>query len=315
MTSTRRLSSLYGLTIESPFPLQGALPPALGRARPDVIIVWEPISAWRKIALALVEPPDPNGDRPRIGEAADGSLCVEWRNELQFVIAPANDKIAVICRVEKLEFAPTALIGIGMGLLLHRRGVLCLHGSALSINGRTIALLGESGAGKSTAAAALVRAGAVLISDDVVALRQEGGEFVVESGSTSLRLDEAAKTHLLGEDLELAAAPWVDKLLWNTSVEKLAVDKHDATPLRALDAMYFIGRASDEEGMRIEPRLPRLRALRELIDAWYPQGCQRLLTQARLDELSAVVQHVPAFVLRYPRRWEMLPLLLEILKR
>lgn len=315
MTSARRLSSLYGLTIDSPFPLQGALPLAPGQARPDVIIVWEPVSAWRKIAVALVEPPDPNGDRPRIGETEDGSLCVEWRSELQFVIAPANDNIAVICRVEKLEFAPTALIGIGMGLLLHRRGVLCLHGSALSISGRTIALLGESGAGKSTAAAALVRVGAVLISDDVVALRQEDGKFVVEGGSTSLRLDMAAKKHLLGVDTELAAAPWVDKLLWNTSEEKSALFKQDATQPRALDAIYFIGRASDEEGMRIEPRLPRLRALRELIDAWYPQGCQRLLTQGRLDDLSAVARRVPAYVLRYPRQWEMLPLLVEIIKR
>jgi hypothetical protein len=315
MTSPRHLSSLYGLTVESPFPLQGALPLAPGPATPDVIVVWKPVSAWREIAVALVEPPAPNGDRPRIGEAADGSLCIEWRSELQFVIAPANDKVAVICRVEKLEFAPTALIGIGMGLLLHRRGVLCLHGSALSISGRTIALLGESGAGKSTAAAALVRGGAVLISDDVVALRQEGGGFVVEGGSTSLRLDEVAKTHLLGEDLKLAAAPWVDKLLWNTSVEKQAVDKHDAPQLRALDAMYFIGRPSDEEGMRIESRLRSMLALRELIEAWYPQGCQRLLTQGRLDDLSAVAQRVPAYILRYPRQWEMLPLLVEIIKR
>ena len=310
MTSRRHVSWLYGLTIESPFPLPGAEPVTSGHPPPDVTIVWEPVSAWREIVMCLGDSPDLSDVQTRFGETADGSLCIEWRRELQFVLGSANDNIAVICRAEKLEFAPTALVGIGMGLLLHRRGVLCLHGSALSIGGRTIALLGESGAGKSTAAAALVRGGAVLISDDIVALRKDGESFVVEAGSTSVRLDEAAKTQILGADLELAAAPWVDKLLWNASL-----NKQDPTRARTLDAVYLIGRAPEEAGVILEPRLPRLVALRELIEAWYPQGCQRLLTQARLDDLSAVAQRVPTLLLRYPRRWEMLPLLVETLKR
>ncbi len=307
MTPARHLSRLYGLTIESPFPLRGAKSLAATHEVPDVTIQWQPESAWREITTPLTSRPEPGADRPWLGLTLDGELCVEWRRELQFVIKPSNDQIVVVCRPAKLEFAPTALIGIGLGLLLQRRGVLCIHGSALSINGRTITLVGESGAGKSTTAASLIVQGGTLVSDDVVALRPCGDDFVVEPGSTSLRLDQAAKTRILGSELQLSTAPWVDKLLWDVSSK----DGKDPQAQR-LDAIYLLGRAEGLEGVRPEPLAPLL-ALRELIAALYPQGFSALLTQDRLALLRAVVERVPVIVVRYPRRWDILPELYEVL--
>ena len=298
---------LYGLTIESPFPLPGGVAVSHPGRAPDVKIHWERESQWREFAVAMTIP-DAREGRPLVGETPEGALCVEWEREVQFVIPPDNDRIIVVCRPSKLAFVPAALIGVGMGLLLHRRGLLCLHGAALRINGRTIALLGESGAGKSTTSAALIIRGAIPLSDDLVVLRPQDGGFVVEPGSAGFRLDETATEKILGADTTLARLPWVDKLLW------------DATPTRPqgtqpqmLDAIYLLGDAGDGEGVQIGPPLPPLTALRELMEAWYPPGFKPLLTQARLDDLRAVVERVPAHIVRFPRQWDILPGLYEAL--
>lgn len=307
MTPARHLSRLYGLTIQSPFPLRGARSLPSSSQIPDVTIQWEPECAWREITVPLTTRPEAGADRPWLGMTSEGDLCVEWRGELQFVMKSSNDQIVVVCRSAKLEFAPTALIGIGLGLLLQRRGVLCIHGSALSINGRMITLVGESGAGKSTTAAALIVRGATLVSDDVVALRPCGDDFAVEPGSTSLRLNQAAKMRILGPDMQLSTAPWVDKFLWDVSPKD-----GQAPQAQRLDAIYLLGRAEDLESVRPEPLAP-LRALRELITALYPQGFRAFLTQERLALLRAVTERVPVIVLRYPRRWDILPELYEVL--
>lgn len=60
------------------------------------------------------------------------------------------------------------LLGTCMGAILIQRKILPLHGSAVEIDGKAYAIVGESGAGKSTTASALMKKGFKLISDDVI---------------------------------------------------------------------------------------------------------------------------------------------------
>ncbi|MEO5374476.1 MAG: hypothetical protein H7840_09370 [Alphaproteobacteria bacterium] len=62
------------------------------------------------------------------------------------------------------------LLGTVFGYLVHQRGLLPLHAACLSIGGMTLALMGVSGAGKSSLAAQLVKRGHRLVSDDVCVL-------------------------------------------------------------------------------------------------------------------------------------------------
>ncbi|MEX2461050.1 MAG: aldolase [Paenibacillaceae bacterium] len=62
------------------------------------------------------------------------------------------------------------LLGTCMGALLMQRRILPLHGSAIAINGKAYAFVGDSGAGKSTLASAFLNKGYPLISDDVIAV-------------------------------------------------------------------------------------------------------------------------------------------------
>jgi hypothetical protein len=62
------------------------------------------------------------------------------------------------------------ILGTCMGALLMQRRILPLHGSAIAINGKAYAFVGDSGAGKSTLASAFLSRGCQLISDDVIAV-------------------------------------------------------------------------------------------------------------------------------------------------
>lgn len=74
-----------------------------------------------------------------------------------------------------MENAASYLLGPILGLLLRLRGVTCLHASAVAFDDRSVAFVGQTGAGKSTTAAAFVRQGYGAISDDIVALVEREG--------------------------------------------------------------------------------------------------------------------------------------------
>jgi hypothetical protein len=98
-----------------------------------------------------------------------------------------------------------------MGLLLHQRGRVVLHASAVSIGDNAAIFLGPSGAGKSTMAATIHEEGYPILEDDVVSIRFENGNPIVDPGIPDLRLstdiidglgyDEQNLTpdHLIGE--------------------------------------------------------------------------------------------------------------------
>jgi hypothetical protein len=62
------------------------------------------------------------------------------------------------------------ILGAGFALLLHQRGLLVLHASAVEIGGGVVGFLGGAGWGKSTTAAALHACGHGFVCDDVLAL-------------------------------------------------------------------------------------------------------------------------------------------------
>jgi len=76
------------------------------------------------------------------------------------------------------------LLGAAFGVLLHQRGLVVLHASAVEVDGRAALFLGASGAGKSTLAAALAQRGRRLVTDDfcVVSLGADGRPRVSPDG-------------------------------------------------------------------------------------------------------------------------------------
>jgi hypothetical protein len=82
-------------------------------------------------------------------------------------------------------------------LLRDLEGKLGLHGAAVALNGRAVVLLGRSGQGKSTLAAALCAAGGALLADDAAALDPSpAGGWIVTPCEVDHWLDGGARAAL-----------------------------------------------------------------------------------------------------------------------
>jgi hypothetical protein len=80
------------------------------------------------------------------------------------------------------------LQGPVLGRALRLRGVHCLHGTTVTIDGRALSFLGPSRAGKSSFAAALVRSGCELLSDDQTTVVCRDSRFFTLPGQPGIRL-------------------------------------------------------------------------------------------------------------------------------
>ena len=89
-----------------------------------------------------------------------------------------------------------------MGALLHQRGLLAIHGSAVRNDKNTCIITGKSGVGKSSLAAGLLELGYTLVADDISVIGNlENGGFFVHPGIPSLKLWKDVLLHLKQEDV------------------------------------------------------------------------------------------------------------------
>jgi hypothetical protein len=120
------------------------------------------------------------------------------------------------------------------------RGLEVLHASGVVLGGRAVLVAGPPGAGKSSLAAALVRAGGQLLSDDAVALELRNGALIAHAGSTALQLRAAENQRLSAEEratLGHAISPVADKQRYVS----------DSTPEPvALGGVFLLERSDDE---------------------------------------------------------------------
>ena len=131
-----------------------------------------------------------------------------------FLLRPCEQTIAVSVEPGADRLASLPLLGPVMAVYLHLIGRLVLHASAVQRQGRAIAFVGDKGAGKSTTAAACLRAGADLITDDLLVcdVSAEHRAFA-EPGCPQLKLniDSAMALPLAGSDALASPHPLFTK--------------------------------------------------------------------------------------------------------
>lgn len=88
------------------------------------------------------------------------------------------------------------LLGTALGALLHQRGLLPLHASALAVDEVAHAFCGDTGAGKSTLAAALRRRGLSVLTDDVGLVAPGPDGILFHPGFPRIKLWRDALDHL-----------------------------------------------------------------------------------------------------------------------
>ena len=147
----------FGLTIFSEIPLPELLFTAIEDNESDVVI-----ERSEKLLLTMELNPE--------------DVFVSKKDQVLFHVPEAA--IFLIQDGKRIVFSPfdgadedeirLYILGTCMGALLLQRKILPLHGSAIAINGKAYAFVGDSGAGKSTLATAFLKRGFQLLSDDVI---------------------------------------------------------------------------------------------------------------------------------------------------
>jgi hypothetical protein len=212
----------------------------------------------------------------------DGAHFILERNGLE-VWADWPDELT-------LEDACTYLFGPVLGLVLHLRGILPLHASAVSIDGHAIALIGPAGAGKSTTAAGFARLGYRVITDDVVALAERGGHFVIPPGYPRVNLwGESVRALFGAEDiLPLISSTWDKRFM------PLNQERQFEKSSRPLGAVYVLRKREPGLAAPAIEELTRTEAFIGLLGNTYmnhlPDASMR---RHEFEVLGRIVSQVP----------------------
>jgi hypothetical protein len=198
--------SVLGLRVLATRPLPGLV--AADVAAPaDVVIRLGALPPQAQDGSAADVPVYTSPDRDEAGRplvivralAAGSLFLLHYADGTEFVVDDAGTEVwGRWPAAATFDDAATYLVGPVLAFVLRRRGITCLHASAVALGERAIALVGPAGAGKSTLAAGLAGRGHAALSDDVVALRRRQGAFLVDPGSPRIRLWPDAVNALYG---------------------------------------------------------------------------------------------------------------------
>ncbi|PYO53041.1 MAG: serine/threonine protein kinase [Candidatus Rokuibacteriota bacterium] len=190
-----------------------------------------------------------------------------------------------------LEDTATYLLGPVMGFVLLRRGVICLHASAIAVGERAIAIVGPPEAGKSTTAAVFAGQAYPVLSDDVVTLDERHGLFLVHPAYPRIRLWPESVAALYGspDALPRLTPTWDKRYL--ALAEPGYKFQQASLPLAAI---YLL----DERGSEtVAPRIAGIRgraALMSLLGNGYAtRWMDRPMRAREFELLGRVVASVP----------------------
>jgi hypothetical protein len=195
--------------------------------------------------------------------------------------------------------------GMLMAMLLHQRGFCVLHASVVEIAGRSVALMGHVGVGKSSLAAGLYARGHRVLADDNAAIQLSNGTPAVAPGYPYVKLFPAIAA-LLGFD------PGSLRLL-HESQKKMAggvSGGFDPSPA-ALSRIYVLRR---DHASGITP-LSALEATVELVRNAVPTRWGHPGDGDQLRRCADLAKQVPTFAVRTFSDLAVLPAVIEDLER
>jgi hypothetical protein len=290
------LHRLFGLVVGAARQLPA--PPATGT--PDIVIHEH---AGRQLATI---PPSSFGYSYHV--LANGCVRVSWSDLFDFEVSADGARIDVHTGAQSdAEPAYTYLISQVISVALLKRGVESLHASAVAHDGKATVLLGESGRGKSTLTAALLQQGAKLITDDLLVLRFDGGDYLAVPGAFRIKLEPATARQLdvtwTGTPLADGSGKYVYRLdaaqcmVEDTRVERIVVLESNAVETRT-------------------ETLSTTAATRALLEATFnPLHTEPSRLAALLNEARMLAASVPVVRLHVPRDFAQLPTVIaELMK-
>jgi hypothetical protein len=192
------------------------------------------------------------------------------------------------------------LLGSAIGALLHQRGLLPLHASAVEVDDRALVFIAPSGGGKSTMAMHLQHLGHRVICDDICAVELADGKARVWPGLRNLKLWRASLEAIdaAPDGLEPVLGD-LDKYLYpiSTSADDRAFelaavvmlewgDTPELTPLPGAAAAGALI-ANTFRGQLVVPMGRQAAHWRQCLQAFQAAGVEVLTRPRALDQLDA----------------------------
>ena len=182
MSGSAQLYGAYGLRLRSALALPfNRLPGAEAPAAADVTVRLGAVP--RKLPPATAGP----FTRRAFWEAQRDAFLMHYDGVARYLVADGRDVLVEPWGGCDDDIA-AVLANTPLTALLQQRGVATLHAAAVRTPAGAALLLGRSGDGKSSLAAALVERGHALVADDVAAVVLNGARATVLPGCATLRL-------------------------------------------------------------------------------------------------------------------------------
>ena len=285
--------SVHGLRVRSEIPLTELV--CDDSSEPDIEISWAqnatiPTEALNGRVLAMRDADDPGGYV--VTEDKTG-YTVRFRGEFDFRISSDTRAISVHPNGgADVRLASLLLSGAILAMVLELRGTSILHASCVETDSLTVALVGDSGKGKSTVTALLCADGARLVSDDALRVELVSGEAICYPGTGQIRLRPSAAG---------LAANFSNGMVTETGDGRVGINPARAED-RKLRVDAIVRPAPSRTSDRLEVRqLERREALVALIS--YPRviGWQVVDPARRqFDLLARIIEVVPVFEATIP---------------
>lgn len=243
-----------------------------------------------------------------VGRGKNADFHLRFSKLAHFSVSGTHKEICCYCKPDvPQESIVHLLLDMVVPLLLSQQDRLVLHAGAVSISGKIIAFLGETGQGKSSITASFGQKGFPVVTDDCLVVEDKGTYPVCIPLYPGLRLWPDAVSALFGDDLSLpAVAHFTDKR--RLGPEKgLLTFSADPGPLGRIYVLSARQKKKDDSTVTIEPLAPR-EAFMELVKHPYRLG---LNTRERLREefqnLGRLVNSLAIRRIVYPRDYALLP--------
>ena len=258
------------------------------------------------LRMVTEKPPD-NGDV--IGEVVDAICAIRLsKHDDGFRLSHSctadydisDDGSSIACRpinsvdLESLRYDIANRV---MAVAFHAAGALCLHSSAVQIDGGVIAFLAPKGYGKSTLASALIGSGAKLVTDDMLAVELLP-EVRALPGILGLRLrDDSAQT-VLPPDIERRRGVDGKHVVQRLSEDRLMLAK---SPLAAIYTLAPVARAYGHPVVRRTRLSPKASAMSLVPHSKIGVLLGRGEAAVVLDRAVTLAREVPVFRLEVAR--------------
>jgi hypothetical protein len=286
---------LYGARIRSPWPLPFVTP--VVPCDRDVDVLDGAQGGFQPMFRegGLLAQSSPGAPWLLTAQLSGDVVFFRWAEQFEFLVS--RDGRTVIGR--RLHPGPdhaffACLLGPALSYALIRQGLEPLHATACVRGGSAIAFMGESGRGKSTLAAAFLRGGFDLLTDDQLVLTRSGDRYTAHPGPPQLKLFPEIARDVLGMNVSAAPmAPTSGKHVFSMP----GSHEGEAT----LERIYLLGPA--REAQRVTTR--RLSMRRACIALVGHSFNVQLTDSARLQRqfllATAVAAQIPITLLSYPR--------------